>query len=216
MQTKIKDENLRSLKNFNSYLDAINQEKPIEGKMLKFYISEKTNHKSRKFFSFNIELPELNSEQVRLTEEKAAKLIDDIVNALNSKFKESRGILEAKKTEKVVLEPEIKVETDEDKLNQKQQTVGPFSRSGRQQTVEEERLKSAINAKYMETEKENLKLKLRQNMSFANTSTNKPMMWSRIIMQESGIYNDYQQILNNLIDPKLIFFAEDITIAEIE
>ncbi len=216
MQTKIKDENLRSLKNFNSYLDAINQEKPIEGKMLKFYISEKTNHKSRKFFSFNIELPELNSEQVRLTEEKAAKLIDDIVNALNSKFKESRGILEAKKTEKVVLEPEIKVETDEDKLNQKQQTVGPFSRSGRQQTVEEERLKSAINAKYMETEKENLKLKLRQNMSFANTSTNKPMMWSRIIMQESGIYNDYQQILNNLIDPKLIFFAEDITISEIE
>lgn len=216
MQTKIKDENLRSLKNFNSYLDAINQEKPIEGKMLKFYISEKTNHKSRKFFSFNIELPELNSEQVRLTEEKAAKLIDDIVNALNSKFKESRGILEAKKTEKVVLEPEIKVETDEDKLNQKQQTVGPFSRSARQQTVEEERLKSAINAKYMETEKENLKLKLRQNMSFANTSTNKPMMWSRIIMQESGIYNDYQQILNNLIDPKLIFFAEDITIAEIE
>jgi hypothetical protein len=68
----------------------------------------------------------------------------------------------------------------------------------------------------METEKESLKLKLRQNMSFANTSTNKPMMWSRIIMQESGIYNDYQQILNNLIDPKLIFFAEDITIAEIE
>jgi hypothetical protein len=61
--------------------------------MLKFYISEKTNNKSRKFFSFNIELPELNSEQVRLTEEKAGKLIDDIVNALNSKFKESRGIL---------------------------------------------------------------------------------------------------------------------------
>ena len=54
MQTKIKDENLRSLKNFNSYLDAINQEKPIEGKLLKFYISEKTNNKSRKFFSFNL------------------------------------------------------------------------------------------------------------------------------------------------------------------
>ena len=68
----------------------------------------------------------------------------------------------------------------------------------------------------MESEKEALKLKLRQNMSFANTATNKPMMWSRIIMDESGIYNDYQNILNHLIDPKLIYFSEDIGIAEIE
>jgi hypothetical protein len=68
----------------------------------------------------------------------------------------------------------------------------------------------------MENEKESLKLKLRQNMSFANTSTNKPMMWSRIILGESGIYNDYQQILNNLIDPKLIYFSETITVAQIE
>lgn len=153
---------------------------------------------------------------MRLTEEKAGKLIDDIVNALNSKFKESRGILEGKKQEKITVEPEIKVETEEQKLQKKQETVGPFSKRASQYTVEEERLKNAINAKYMEAEKENLKLKLRQNMSFANTSTNKPMMWSRIIMQESGIYNDYQQILNHLIDPKLIYFAEDITIAEIE
>ena len=68
----------------------------------------------------------------------------------------------------------------------------------------------------MENEKESLKLKLRQNMSFANTSTNKHMMWSRIILGESGIYNDYQQILNNLIDPKLIYFSETITVAQIE
>lgn len=51
---KIKDENLRSLTNFNSYIDAINQGKPIEGKLLKFYLSEKTNLKSKKFFSFSI------------------------------------------------------------------------------------------------------------------------------------------------------------------
>lgn len=40
-----------------------------------------------------------------MNEEKAKKLIDDIVNALNSKFKESRGILDGKKKEKVLLEP---------------------------------------------------------------------------------------------------------------
>ena len=53
-------------------------------------------------------------------------------------------------------------------------------------------------------------------MSFANTATNKPMMWSRILMDQSGIYNDYQQILNNLIDPKLIYFSETITLAQID
>ena len=61
-----------------------------------------------------------------------------------------------------------------------------------------------------------MRLKLRKNMSFANTSTNKPMMWSRIIMEESGIYGDYQQILNHLIDPKLIYFSEEIGLAQIE
>jgi hypothetical protein len=29
-------------------------------------------------------------------------------------------------------------------------------------------------------------------MAFANTPTNKSMMWSRIAIKESGIYNDYQ------------------------
>jgi hypothetical protein len=215
-ETKIKDENLRSLKNFNSYLDAINQEKAIEGKLLKFYISEKTNHKSRKFFSFNLELPELNSQQVVLNEEKAGKLIDDIVNALNSKFQESRGILEGKKKEKIIVEPEVTVETEQEKIKRKQETVGPFAKREHKRSVEEERLKKAINAKYMEQEREALRLKLRKNMSFADTSTNKPMMWSRILMNESGIYNDYQQILTHLIDPKLIYFGETITLAHIE
>jgi hypothetical protein len=44
-------------------------------------------------------------------------------------------------------------------------------------------------------------------MAFANTPTNKPMMWSRLISEDSGIYSDYQEILNHLIDPKLIYFS---------
>jgi hypothetical protein len=70
--------------------------------------------------------------------------------------------------------------------------VGPYQQSHFKKYIEEESLRQAINAKFMEAEKENLKLKLRRNMSFANTSTNKPMMWSRIVMEESGIYSDYQ------------------------
>lgn len=55
---------MRSLKNFNEYIDAINQERSIEGKLLKFYISEKTNHKSKKFYSFNLELPDIQSHKM--------------------------------------------------------------------------------------------------------------------------------------------------------
>ena len=58
---RIKEENLRSLTNFNAYIDAINQRKPIEGKQLKFFLSEKTNLKSKKFYSFVIELPTLDN-----------------------------------------------------------------------------------------------------------------------------------------------------------
>ena len=89
---------MRSLKNFNEYIDAINQEKSIEGKLLKFYISEKTNHKSKKFYSFNLELPEIQTS--KMNEEKAQRLLDDIVNALNTKFNEAQEGPTAKKLKK--------------------------------------------------------------------------------------------------------------------
>lgn len=35
-------------------------------------------------------------------------------------------------------------------------------------------------------------------------------------MEQSGIYKDYEEILNGLIDPKLIFFDERLQIAEVD
>jgi hypothetical protein len=51
-----------------------------------------------------------------MDEPKAGKLIDDIVNALNGKFRESRGILEGKKREKVAVESEVRLETEEERV----------------------------------------------------------------------------------------------------
>ena len=42
------------------------------------------------------------------------------------------------------------------------------------------------------------------------------MLWSRLALEQSGIYNDYQSILQKLIDPKLIYFSEDLNVSEIE
>lgn len=68
----------------------------------------------------------------------------------------------------------------------------------------------------MESEKQDLKYHLKRNMAFADTARNKPLMWSRLIMEQSGIYKDYEEILNGLIDPKLIFFDERLQIAEVD
>lgn len=57
---------------------------------------------------------------------------------------------------------------------------------------------------------------LQQKVYFANTPANKPLMWSRLAMKESGVYRDYQEILDSLLDPKLIYFAEDLKAEDIE
>ena len=79
----------------------------------------------------------------------------------------------------------------------------------------EDKLKKALNEKYMEYEKDSLSHNLKKSISFADTATNKPMMWSRIAMQEAGLYKDYQEILDNLIDPKLIYFDENLEMHQI-
>lgn len=77
---------MKSLTNFNSYIDSISQSKPTEAKLLKFYIAEKTNLKSKKFFSFTVELPQITAGESDMPEEKAKKLVDNIIEVLNKKF----------------------------------------------------------------------------------------------------------------------------------
>ena len=81
---------MRSLKNLNGYIDAVSQLKQIEGKLLRFYVAEKSNNKSKKYYSFEVELPEVNA-KVFQDAKQAAQLISNITDVLNSKFMESRS-----------------------------------------------------------------------------------------------------------------------------
>jgi hypothetical protein len=60
-----------------------------------------------------------------------------------------------------------------------------------------------------------LSSKLKKNIKFADTGTNKPLIWSRVANEQSGIYEDFQKIMDELIDPRLIYFDEILGIAEI-
>ena len=77
-------------------------------------------------------------------------------------------------------------------------------------------LKNSLNQKFLEAEKDSLSHNLKKSISFADTSTNKPMMWSRLAMKQSGLYKNYQDILDNLIDPRLIYFDEKLQTPQID
>ena len=59
---KVKEENTRSLKLLNNYLDTLENNKRTKNVFLKFYIPEKSNKKSKKFLFFETELESLNTE----------------------------------------------------------------------------------------------------------------------------------------------------------
>lgn len=47
---------MRSIKLLNNYLDNLSQNKGVSEQKLKFYIAEKSNKKSRKYYFFDINL----------------------------------------------------------------------------------------------------------------------------------------------------------------
>jgi hypothetical protein len=56
---RIKEENLRSLKILNSYLDNLSQNKGVQEQRLKFYIADKANKKAKKYYFFDVNLTSL-------------------------------------------------------------------------------------------------------------------------------------------------------------
>lgn len=53
---RVKEENARSLKILNSYFDSCHQNQRAERSLIKFYIPDKTNKKSRNFQAMDINL----------------------------------------------------------------------------------------------------------------------------------------------------------------
>jgi hypothetical protein len=59
MKEKIREENLRSIKSLNAYLDSVSQNKGVSAQSLRFYIADKQNKKAKKFFLIEINLDAL-------------------------------------------------------------------------------------------------------------------------------------------------------------
>ena len=133
---------------------------------------------------------------------------------------ESKSGGKQNKDKDTIANPEVESladkESSDDRFIRMASNIQPFDRKSRYNSEEANRLQSSLNAKYMEAEKNSLENKLQKSVSFADTRSNKSMMWSRLASEESGIYKDFQDILDELIDPRLIYFDENLTMEQIE
>ena len=58
---RVRQENLRSLKLLNNYMDRLKERKAVEALSLKFYATEKENSKSKRFLRFEVDLEPFDS-----------------------------------------------------------------------------------------------------------------------------------------------------------
>jgi hypothetical protein len=223
-QSKIREENLRSLGNLNSYIDSVSQLRPTEARLLRFYIAEKSNQKSKRYYSFEVELPAVQRDQ-GIDSSKAGQLMNHVAETLNAKFMESRGIRNPHLRKKDQPEADSsQPETDQQKKERMEAELRPIKKRSvlvlptqdYKKELFQERLKRKADELYVQSEKDELLGQLQKKVSFANTPANKPLMWSRIALKQSGLYKDYQRILEDLIDPRLIYFDSALTQGQID
>lgn len=83
---QVKEENQRSLKMLNDYLDNLKQNKGAKQIKLKFYAPEKQNEKSKKFLFFETKLdpvpPSLSEEMISVHYDKAITLLANNLKAV--------------------------------------------------------------------------------------------------------------------------------------
>jgi hypothetical protein len=204
--------------------DSVSQLRPTEARLLRFYIAEKSNQKSKRYYSFEVELPAVQRDQ-GIDSSKAGQLMNHVAETLNAKFMESRGIRNPhlRKKDQPAADSS-QPETGQQKKERMEAELRPIKKRSvlvlptqdYKKELFQERLKRKADELYVQSEKDELLGQLQKKVSFANTPANEPLMWSRIALKQSGLYKDYQRILEDLIDPRLIYFDSALTQGQID
>ena len=100
----------------------------MEAKLLKFYVSEKSNMKSKKYFAFEVELPEVAT---GASEQTHSKMLGNVIEILNTKFLETRMIRNPLLKKELLKDKEPKPpsphrETPDERLKRMENEVRPF------------------------------------------------------------------------------------------
>lgn len=100
----------------------------MEAKLLKFYVSEKSNMKSKKYFAFEVELPEV---KVGTTEDVNSKVLNNMIEVLNTKFLETRVMKNPLLKQELAKGKEprgvnMNRETEEERVKRMENEIKPF------------------------------------------------------------------------------------------
>ncbi|CAD8084439.1 unnamed protein product [Paramecium primaurelia] len=200
----VKMENTRSLKILNNYFDAVSQNERTEPQELVFYMAEKQNTKARKFLPFTIVLDAyLGKDQQGAID----KVTTQIREQINQKYQEIRKDFEEKHANPFVT---YSNQYEKVKKNFFETTTSLKKRSSTKES-EQLALRASIFSAQMQSEYDNFLKNANQQMRQANMPQIKPRLWASIMLDKCDMIPNLFQIFDQLIDPRLIFFDQDLT-----
>ncbi|CAK74469.1 unnamed protein product (macronuclear) [Paramecium tetraurelia] len=200
----VKMENTRSLKILNNYFDAVSQNERTEPQELVFYMAEKQNTKARKFLPFTIVLDAyLGKDQQGAID----KVTTQIREQINQKYQEIRKDFTEKHANPFVTYTN---QYEKAKKNFFETTTTLKKRSSTQES-EQLAMRASIFSAQMQSEYDNFLKSATQQMRQANMPQIKPRLWASIMIDKCDMIPNLFQIFDQLIDPRLIFFDQDLT-----
>lgn len=201
--SKVKEENERSLKQLNNYLDCLKKNHGSTSIPLKFYAANKTNNKSKKFLFFEVELPGFlpnsASDTLKLHEMDMIKKLNN--SLFSTQLKNNPfGLENAKKQD----------ENEEVELDHAYPDLFVKSTSKREAIKEVSDLRNQFNKSIFETTNKKIKDDLVKSLQVIY-----PFMQS-VELVTSEIINDLQaqqlqaKMLEAKIDPKIFFVDKNL------
>ncbi len=219
---KIKEENLRSTKSLNYYLDQVSQNKGHPLTQLSFYVADKDNQKSRKFLLFQVDLLPLKG---ALPAEQLKGHIDKTVSMLlNSvmQVKVNADPFLKKQMRKNKRSSKIEEKEEKDSWQDDQYEVSQLRKEhfNLEEQLDKEAQRQSLNYSLFSSIAQERHSKvlsgIEQQLHSVDRANTKALSWAKLIMADNKHSRKMQSVFYQLIDPRMIFFAPDVTSAHFD
>ncbi|EAS01049.2 hypothetical protein TTHERM_00316020 (macronuclear) [Tetrahymena thermophila SB210] len=223
---KIKEENGRSLRQLNQYLDSLSQNQGAQQQKLVFYVPDKVNKKAKKYLQIEVRLNDLNP---NVTQETLQLHMDQTIAILLNELKEVRiktnpFLADQLKNQKDSSDAQNFVNEGEDEesvFQRYQQTMGPMKKhetfiESMEKKLYQGKLGSLIFQHINEYNYLKTIERIREEMYDMDKPSQKPLLWAKILADDTGYLINTEQLFSDLIDPRLIFIDETLNKQEID
>ncbi|EGR32424.1 hypothetical protein IMG5_083590 [Ichthyophthirius multifiliis] len=209
---KIKEENSRSLKILNSYLDSLSQNSGVSKQRLCFYLPDKVNKKAKKYLQIEVNLNEI---QANVTQETLQSHIEQSIQILQNELKivrlQTNPYLAKQLREQSEEQQFVDEGIDEDvQFKKYQETMEPFDKN---ETLidsiykknAKDRIGKLLFQQITSINQQKILDSVRQEMYSMDMKSQKPLLWAKIVAEDSQYKGNIEKLFQQLIDPRLIY-----------